>query len=474
MKVILSIVDGLGICDSPQLSIPFIDKYLDRAILLNASGEAVGLSEGQMGNSEVGHITIGSGRIVPQHLTKINNAIANDRFPVIDGEQFHIIGLLSNGGVHSHIDHILHIVKKVSHKRCFIHIISDGRDTSPKSIKSYISQLEGLLSDKCKIATISGRYYAMDRDNRSERTDMAFNAIALGRASEAYNRDFIDKQYELGITDEFFEAACDENYRGIGEEDTVIFCNFRSDRMRQIVRKVHAQVKCKEIISMVDYFDGEISSITNLFKNDDITNTLGEVIAKNGKKQLRIAETEKYAHVTFFLNCGREAPYEGEDRILIPSPKVATYDLQPEMSAFQITEKLIEVISDKSYDFICINFANADMVGHTGNFEAAKKACAVLDKCLEILSKSAIENNYVMVITSDHGNIEQMINNEKKEPHKSHTLNKVPLISLGCDLAKIDNSNYGLRDIAPTILDILAIEVPMEMTGRSLVKKTLL
>lgn len=469
MKTILCIVDGLGICDSPQLSIPFIDKYLGRAILLNASGEAVGLSEGQMGNSEVGHITIGSGRIIPQYLTKINNAVAQDKFPVIDGEQFHIIGLLSDGGVHSHIDHILYIIEKLSHKRCFIHIISDGRDTSPKSIENYIFKLQGVLSEKCKIATISGRYYAMDRDNRNERTDMAFNAIALGGSSEKYSNDFIDKQYKLGITDEFFKPATSEDYDGIGEGDTVIFCNFRSDRMRQIVKKIHSQITCREIISMVDYFDGELDGITHLFKNDEVNNTLGEVIAQSGKKQLRIAETEKYAHVTFFLNCGREAPYEGEDRILVPSPKVATYDLQPEMSAYQITERLLEVIPNKKYDFICVNFANADMVGHTGNFEAAKKACSVLDRCLYDIAATASENNYVMVITADHGNIEQITDSKTGEPYTAHTLNKVPLISLGCDLLQINNYQCGLRDVAPSILKILEIEQPSEMTGRSLV-----
>lgn len=469
MKVILSIVDGLGICDHPHLSVPFIQKRLDKALLLNASGISVGLTNGQMGNSEVGHMTIGSGRIIPQNLTKINAAIAEERFPEITGEVFHIIGLLSDGGVHSHIDHIIHIVEKLSNKKVFIHIISDGRDTPPKSITKYLDKLNEVLGIQCQIATISGRYYAMDRDNRDERTENAFEAIALGKAQYKYNEDFINNQYDKGITDEFFQPASSENYKGIREEDTIVFYNFRSDRMKQLVKKIHNEIKCREIISMVDYFDGKLNSITNLFKNEAINNTIGEVISKVGMKQLKIAETEKYAHVTFFLNCGREKPYINEDRILIPSPKVATYDLQPEMAAYQITDRLVKTINESKYDFICVNFANADMVGHTGNFEAASKACIVIDECLTLIAQSASENNYVLLITGDHGNIEQIFDSQSNQPHTAHTLNKVPLISLGCELIKIDKYNYGLQDIAPTVLKLMNIQQPSEMTGKPLV-----
>jgi 2,3-bisphosphoglycerate-independent phosphoglycerate mutase len=469
MTVILAIIDGLGVCDNPHQSIPFIQNRLDKAILLEASGEAVGLIDGQMGNSEVGHMTMGGGRIIQQNLTRIDNAIAKDQFPEIQGEVFHIIGLLSDGGVHSHINHILHIINKLSNKKVFIHIITDGRDTPPKSIEKYLVQLSKVLLDQCEIATISGRYYAMDRDNRTERTNKAFDAIAFGKSDEKYNSQFIRNQYNQGITDEFFLPTANISYHGISPEDTVVFCNFRSDRMRQIVRKIYTEIPCKEIISMVDYFNGELCDIKNFFISEKIENTLGQIIAKTGMKQLRIAETEKYAHVTFFFNCGQEDQYIGEDRILIPSPKVATYDLQPEMAAYQVIDSLICAINKKEYDFICVNFANADMVGHTGNVEAAAKACIVIDECLEKLAISATQNQYVLIVTADHGNIEQMLDDLTNQPHTAHTLNKVPLICLGCDLIKINNYSYGLRDIAPTILKILRISQPCEMTGKSLV-----
>ena len=469
MKVILAIIDGLGICDNPDLSVPFIQNRLNKGILLEASGEAVGLAESQMGNSEVGHMTIGSGRIIEQNLTLIDNAILQNNFPEINGDVFHIIGLLSDGGVHSHINHILYIINKLSNKKVFIHIITDGRDTSPQSIEIYLAQLNRCLGEQCQIATISGRYYAMDRDNRTERTDKAFNAIAFGQSDIEYNAQFIMNQYAQGITDEFFVPASNINYKGISKDDTVIFCNFRSDRMRQIVKKIYNQVQCREIISMVDYFNGEISGIANLFVNEEIINSLGEIISKQGMRQLRIAETEKYAHVTFFFNCGNESAYPNEDRMLIPSPKVTTYDLQPEMASYEITDKLINAVNQGYYDFICVNFANADMVGHTGNFEAAKKACIVINQCLESIAITAERNNYALIITADHGNIEKMFDDITKQQHRAHTLNKVPFISLGCDLTKIDNYDHGLRDIAPSILKLLNIQQPKEMTGQSLI-----
>lgn len=469
MTVILAIIDGLGICDNPDVSVPFIQNRLDKAILLEASGEAVGLAHGQMGNSEVGHMAIGSGRIIEQHLTIINRAIAEDNVPEINGEVFHIVGLLSDGGVHSHINHILYIINKLANKKVFIHIIADGRDTPPKSINQYLLQLNPLLGDQCEIATISGRYYAMDRDNRTERTNKAFDVIAFGKSDEQYNSQFINKQYNQGITDEFFIPSSNINYNGITQDDRVIFCNFRSDRMRQIVEKIHKEVKCREIISMVDYFNGEKSNIPNLFTSTKIENTLGEIIAQKGMKQLRIAETEKYGHVTFFFNCGNEESYDNEDRILVPSPKVSTYDLQPEMSSYKVTEKLINAIKKQEYDFICVNFANGDMVGHTGNFDAAKKASTVIDQCLDAIAIAAAQNHYTLIITADHGNIEKMFDNISKQPHTAHTINKVPFICLGYNLVQTNNYNYGLRDIAPTILKILNIPQPDQMTGKALI-----
>lgn len=471
MSVILCIIDGFGICKDQQLTIKFIQKNLDKGVLLETSGQAVGLIDGQMGNSEVGHMTIGAGRIIKQNLTKISEAVIQNKLPEINGDIFHIIGLLSDGGVHSHIDHIIYLIKHLQHKEILLHIITDGRDVPPKSIEKYMAKLEPFLNDKCRVATISGRYYAMDRDNRSERTNKAFEAIALGKSDFKYSDDYVKEQYDQGITDEFFQPACNGNYKGMSQNDTVIFFNFRSDRMRQIVKKIHSEVKCKEIISMVDYFDGGLNDIRNLFTSDEIYNTLGEVIANAGKKQLRIAETEKYAHVTFFLNCGKEDSLHNEDRILVPSPKVATYDLKPEMSAYEITDKLIIAISSRKYDFICVNFANADMVGHTGDFEAGAKACLVLDECLSKIEESASENGYNLFITADHGNIEKMFDKKNNQPHTAHTLNKVPFIAIGCEISKIPNYKYGLQDVAPTILASLKIKIPPHMTGKSLIKK---
>ncbi len=470
MTTILCIIDGLGICDEPQLSIPFIDKHLSRAVLLEASGQAVGLVEGQMGSSEVGHMTIGAGRIIKQNLTRINDAIENNCFPDITGKTFHIVGLLSDGGVHSHIDHIFYLIKHIGDKDIFLHIITDGRDTPPKSAERYIEQLESLLNDKCKIATISGRYYAMDRDNRYERTEAAFQAIALGKSEYKYSKNFIEEQYSQGITDEFFLPAVSPHYNGILPNDTIIFANFRSDRMVQIVKKIHSEVKVKESLSMVDYFNDKMHSIKNLFSKEEITDTLGEVMYKMGKRQLRIAETEKYAHVTFFFNCGREDPFPGEERIVVSSPKVKTYDLKPAMSAYEITEKLIYAINSRQYAFICVNFANADMVGHTGNFSAAKEACDVINQCLESIYSCVTVNNDKLFITADHGNIEQMFDLHTNQPYTSHTLNKVPFISIGHPLEQIINYKHGLQDIAPTILKAMEIAIPSSITGKSLIK----
>ena len=482
MRVLLCILDGLGISEntSNKLLIHFMQSHLHNGLLLNASGEHVGLVRNQMGNSEVGHMTIGSGRIIKQYLVKINESISNNTFPDIkqkSAETYHLIGLLSDGGVHSHIDHILHLIKilKTSDvKKIYLHIITDGRDTPPRSVEVYIKKLMPYLDDKCEIATVCGRYYAMDRDNRVERTQAAYDAIAFAKSNQSFDSiiDLISNNYNNNISDEFFYPACNEKYPGIQTGDVVVFCNFRSDRMKQIARIISEQLNDIRMISMVDYFDGQITSIQAIFQNEVIHNTLGEILSKNGKKQLRISETEKYAHVTFFLNCGNEKPYKNEDRILIPSPKIATYDLQPEMSAYEITERLIKEVETKKYDFICVNFANADMVGHTGNIGAAERACEVLDECLNEIKKSVIDNDYILFITADHGNIEKMFDEDTKQPHTAHTLNKVPLICVNDVVQKISEENieYGLRDIAPTILNIMKIDIPEDMNGKPLFK----
>jgi 2,3-bisphosphoglycerate-independent phosphoglycerate mutase len=474
MKVILCILDGVGITYGNGLSIPFVQNNLHNSVSLNASGKHVGLKEGQMGNSEVGHMTIGSGRIIKQYLSKIDDSIVSSTFPRItsDSSTYHLIALVSDGGVHSHMDHMIHLISELKGKKIWLHIITDGRDTPPRSAEKYIQKITPLLHENCQIGTISGRYYAMDRDNRSDRTELAYDAIALGKSSNQFESvmEFISKSYSDGTSDEFFVPTRNKNYGGFELEDTVVFCNFRSDRMKQIAELISHKSNVTKIFSMVDYFDGKMPSIEALFPNEIIHNTLGEMISLRGKKQLRISETEKYAHVTFFFNCGAETPYNNEDRILIPSPKVATYDLKPEMSAYEITETLTEKIRTNEYDFICVNFANADMVGHTGNFEAAKKACEVLDDCLKIVKSAAIENDYIMLITADHGNIEQMFDEESNQPHTAHTLNKVPFICVNENIKMIANvgEEYGLRDVAPTVLHLMGLEIPTEMTGKPL------
>jgi 2,3-bisphosphoglycerate-independent phosphoglycerate mutase len=473
MKVILCILDGVGIVDSDGPSIPFVQNNLHNSVLLNASGSHVGLKQGQMGNSEVGHMTVGSGRIIKQYLSKIDDSIIDGTFPTINSESdtYHLVCLLSDGGVHSHIDHIIYLINQLKEKKIWLHIVTDGRDTPPKSAEKYIQKIIPLLNENCQIATIGGRYYAMDRDNRSERTELAYNAIALGKSHEQFKSvmDFISKNYSDGIFDEFFVPTKHENYGGFDASDTVIFCNFRSDRMRQIVQLINNKSNLNKMFSMVDYFDGTMPSIISIFQNEVVSSTLGEIISVNGKKQMRIAETEKYAHVTFFFNCGVEKPYDNEDRILIPSPKVPTYDLKPEMSAYEITAELNTKIKTQEYDFICVNFANADMVGHTGDFEAAKKACEVLDNCLNEVRSVAIENDYIMLVTADHGNIEQMFDKKSNQPHTAHTLNKVPFICLNANIRKTCSSEeYGLRDVAPTVLQLMELEIPSDMTGKPL------
>ncbi len=505
-KLILCILDGFGVAKSESstdafamANAPFLKQVLrsENVVLLNASGDDVGLIHNQIGNSEVGHMTIGSGRVIQQSLTRICRSITHDNLFEMEVMQrlvrylqshknvnCHVIGLLSDGGVHSHIDHILHIIEKLNnllldiehYGKIYVHIITDGRDTPPKSANTYVDRLKQKLSSNIAIASMCGRYYAMDRDSRTDRTTLACNAIALGKTEKYFNEpssisQLIDEFYSDGITDEFFMPSCNENYKGIQHSDAIMFCNFRADRMRQLSQAICDNVKHCLIFSMVPYFGGNlIEKIIPIFLPEIVDNTLGEVLSISNKKQIRIAETEKYAHVTFFFNCGREQPYENEDRIMIPSPRVATYDLQPAMSAYCVTDAVINAIT--KYDFICVNFANADMVGHTGVMDAAINACEVLDDCISKIYHKAMQSNITLLITADHGNIEEMFNQSSGQPHTAHTMNQVPFICLS-DSTRIIKSlpngyKAGLRDVAPTVLALMDVEIPQSMTGRSI------
>lgn len=437
------------------------------------------------------------GRIVYQELTKITKSIEDGDFFSIpelteaienckkNNSKLHIMGLLSDGGVHSHIRHLyglLELAKRKDFDNVFVHCFLDGRDTPPASGEGYISELENKMQEKGvgKIATISGRYYAMDRDKRWDRVEKAYNALVKGEGiKESSAIAAIEESYRKEIFDEFVEPTviCNdgEPIATISENDSVIFFNFRKDRAREITRSLvdkdfdgfKGNYFLLYYVCFTNY-DATIENVHIAFKEEELKNTYGEVIAKNGLKQLRIAETEKYAHVTFFFNGGEEKQYEGEDRILIPSPKVATYDLQPEMSAFEVTDKVVEAIHSEKYDTIILNYANPDMVGHTGSLEAAIKALEAIDKCVERVVEAVQEKEGILLITADHGNSEQMVDYTTGEPHTAHTTNPVPLILVGKD-AKLKEGR--LADLAPTMLDIMGIEKPKEMTGNSLIVK---
>ncbi|WP_427338851.1 2,3-bisphosphoglycerate-independent phosphoglycerate mutase [Caloranaerobacter sp. DY30410] len=464
---------------------------------LEASGLSVGLPEGQMGNSEVGHLNIGAGRIIYQEFTRISKAIENGEF--FEKQEFikavenakknnsslHLMGLLSDGGVHSHNTHLyalLELAQKYGLKEVYIHCFLDGRDVPPKSAKKYIEELENKLSEigVGKIATISGRYYAMDRDKRWDRTKKAYDAMVLGKGRVASTPiEALNKSYDEDITDEFVIPTVivkDNNpIKVIEDNDSIIFFNFRPDRARQITRafvddNFDGFVRDKKVnvyfVCMTQY-DKTIDNVEIAYKPQVYVNTLGEYLSKKGLKQLRIAETEKYAHVTFFFNGGVEKPNEGEERVLIPSPKVATYDLKPEMSAVEVKEEVIKRINEDKYDFIVLNFANPDMVGHTGKFEAAVKAIETVDECLGDIVKLIVEKGGKVMITADHGNAEEMIDENTGKTITAHTTNKVPCIVIGEGDVKLREGI--LADIAPTILDMMGIEKPNEMTGQSLI-----
>ncbi len=500
----LMILDGFGINEKEEgnavklANIPNIRRILKQYpnTIIHTSGLDVGLPEGQMGNSEVGHTNIGAGRIIYQELTRITKSIEDGDFFSIpefvtaienckkNHSKLHIMGLLSDGGVHSHQRHLyglLEMAKRRDFEDVYVHCFLDGRDTPPTSAEGYLAELENKMKEKGigKIATISGRFYAMDRDKRWERIEKAYNALVYGEGEKFTSVSAaIENSYQKEIFDEFVVPTVICNNEGpiatISENDSVIFFNFRPDRARQITRAIvdenfdgFERKYFKTYFVTFTNYDSTIPNVEVAFKKDEIKNTFGEYISKKGLTQLRIAETEKYAHVTFFFNGGEEKQYEGEDRILIPSPKVETYDLKPEMSAFEVTDKVLEAINSKKYDSIILNYANPDMVGHTGNIEATIKALEALDECVEKVVDAIQANGDILLITADHGNAEQMIDYKTGELHTAHTTNPVPLALIG---KEVKLKEGRLADIAPTMLDLMGMEKPNEMTGESLVE----
>ena len=505
--VMLMILDGFGINEKTDgnavklANTPNIDKLMKKyqTTKIYTSGLKVGLPDGQMGNSEVGHTNIGAGRIVYQELTKITKSIEDGDFFAIPefieaienckkyNSKLHILGLLSDGGVHSHIRHLyglLEMAKRRDFENVYVHCFLDGRDTPPASAEGYITQLEEKMKEKQvgKIASISGRFYAMDRDKRWERVKKCYDALVNGEGNKAQSATIaIEDSYQKEVFDEFVEPTVicngDTPIATIGEHDSVIFFNFRPDRAREITRAiVDPNFDGFETKKMETYFvcftsyDETMPNVKIAFKKEPLVNTFGEVVSKNGLTQLRIAETEKYAHVTFFFNGGEEKQYPGEDRILVPSPKVATYDMQPEMSAYEVTEKVVEAINSEKYNAIILNYANPDMVGHTGNLPAAIKAVEAIDECVGKVVEAMLAHDGTMLITADHGNCEQMIDYKTGEPHTAHTTNPVPLILVSKD-ESLKIKSGKLADLAPTLLEILGIEQPAEMTGESILVK---
>ena len=499
-KVILIIMDGWGLgkvekSDAIQhAKTPFVSslysKYPNTTLV--TCGEDVGLPEGQMGNSEVGHLNLGAGRIVYQELQRINVAIKTGEFAKNEAllnsikyarennKTLHLVGLVSDGGVHSHINHVKAITslcKAQELTNVLIHAFTDGRDTDPKSGLGFLTDLQNHLDLTVgKIASITGRYYAMDRDKRWERIKLAYDALVNDTGSKTDDMlAAVKKSYDDGVTDEFIKPIINLNVSTpyIQNGDAVICFNFRTDRCREIT-EVLTQTDMPEFdmkkldlhYTTMTQYDHKFKNVQVVFENDDLKNTLGEILQQNNKTQIRIAETEKYPHVSFFFSGGREIPFEGEKRIMVPSPKVATYDLQPEMSALEVTDKIVHEINNKSADFICLNFANADMVGHTGVWGAIIKAVETVDQCVEKVVTAALQNNYAVFLTADHGNADYAINADGT-PNTAHTLNLVPLFL-------IDNNWKGnikpgkLGDIAPTILTLMNLPIPKEMTGNIL------
>lgn len=501
-KALLMILDGWGIGDHKKKDVIFNTPtpYWDSLLAayphseLQASGEDVGLPDGQMGNSEVGHLNIGAGRVVYQDLVKINRACADNSIlqnPEVvsafsyakqNNKNIHFIGLTSNGGVHSSLDHLFKlcdISKEYGVGNTFIHCFMDGRDTDPKSGKGFIEELSAYCAGSAgKIASIIGRYYAMDRDKRWERVKEAYDLLVNGVGKKMTDMaQAMQESYDEGVTDEFIKPIVNANVDGtIKEGDVVIFFNYRNDRAKELTVVLTQQdmpeagmhtIPGIQFYCMTPY-DASFKGVHILFDKENVPNTLGEYLSAKGMKQLHIAETEKYAHVTFFFNGGRETPYENEDRILVPSPKVATYDLKPEMSAYEVKDKLVAAINESKYDFIVVNYANGDMVGHTGIYEAIEKAIVAVDACVKDTVEAAKANDYEVIVIADHGNADHALN-EDGTPNTAHSLNPVPCVYVTENkAAQVENGR--LADIAPTILSIMGLEVPAEMSGKILIK----
>ena len=501
-KALLMILDGWGLGDQKKDDVifntptPYWDYLMNTYphSQLQASGENVGLPDGQMGNSEVGHLNIGAGRVVYQDLVKINRACADNSIlknPEIisafsyakeNGKNVHFMGLTSNGGVHSSLVHLFKlcdIAKEYNIDNTFIHCFMDGRDTDPKSGKGFIEELSAHCEKSAgKIASIIGRYYAMDRDKRWERVKEAYDLLVNGEGKKATDMvQAMQESYDEGVTDEFIKPIVNANVDGtIKEGDVVIFFNYRNDRAKELTVVLTQQdmpeaglhtIPGLQYYCMTPY-DASFKGVHILFDKENVANTLGEYLSAKGMSQLHIAETEKYAHVTFFFNGGRETPFDKEDRILVPSPKVATYDLKPEMSAYEVKDKLVAAINENKYDFIVVNFANGDMVGHTGIYEAIEKAVVAVDACVKDVIEAAKAQDYEAIIIADHGNADHALN-EDGTPNTAHSLNPVPCVYVTENkAAKVENGR--LADVAPTILKIMGLEVPAEMDGNVLIK----
>lgn len=502
-KVILMILDGWGITQNPKVSAifkaktPFIDqlyhKYPNAS--LRTDGEYVGLPEGQMGNSEVGHMNLGAGRIVYQNLVKINRAIQNKTlgkekvlleaftYAKQNNKNIHLLGLVSDGGIHSHINHLkglLDVAKENKVQNVYLHAFTDGRDCDPKSGEHFIEDIQNYMHKTIgKLATVTGRYYAMDRDKRWERVALAYNALVNAKGTKTNNAiKSIKESYQNGVTDEFIKPIIltdktNTPIATIKEDDVVIFFNYRTDRGRELTQALHqenfSEFGMKKLplhyVTMTNY-DETFKNINVIYNKENLKDTLGEVLEKAEKKQIRIAETEKYPHVTFFFSGGREKEFKGEKRLLCPSPKVATYDLKPEMSAYEIRNAIIPELKKQEVDFVCLNFANGDMVGHTGVMEAAVKACEAVDNCVKDVIDVALENNYTTLLIADHGNCETMINPDGT-PNTAHTTNPVPFILIDKEIKQVKDGILG--DIAPTILKLMGVEQPKTMDRKSLI-----
>ena len=496
-KALLMILDGWGvgahgkgdvIFNTPTPNMDRLQQENPCSELL-ASGENVGLPDGQMGNSEVGHLNIGAGRIVYQDLVKINRACADGsimqnpeivaayEYAKANGKNVHLMGLTSDGGVHSSLEHLFTLIDisgKYDIKQTFVHCFMDGRDTDPKSGAGFIGQL---VEHNAKIASIIGRYYAMDRDKRWERVKVAYDLLVNGEGKKATDMvKAVEESYAEGVTDEFILPIVNSNYDGtIKEGDVVIFFNYRNDRAKELTVVLTQQdmpeagmhtIPGLQYYCMTPY-DASFKGVHILFDKENVENTLGEYVASKGLKQLHIAETEKYAHVTFFLNGGRETPYDGEDRILVPSPKVATYDLQPEMSAYEVRTKLVEAIREDKYDLIVVNFANGDMVGHTGVYSAIETAVKAVDECVKDVIEAAKETGYEAIIIADHGNADNAVNADGS-PNTAHSLNPVPFVYV-TENKDVQPADGILADVAPSVLKIMGLPVPAEMTGKQLI-----